>query len=138
MGQFNSKQYAFADIKVNIAGRTLVGFQGIKYTVKREKETIYGQGSKPLSIQSGNVSIEGELTILQSELESLVAAAKLAGTDVLDLVFDIPIVYGEGNKAVRDVVLGAEFMEFEKGMMQGDKYKPIALKFMALDVEYGK
>lgn len=71
MALVNGRQYSYADITVVMGGRDVIALRGIKYTSKQEKEVLYGKGNKPLSIQKGNISYEGEITVLQSELETL-------------------------------------------------------------------
>lgn len=136
---FNSKQFAFADTKVVLLGRTLEGFQGVKYKVKKEKSRVYGQGSKAMSIQSGNEAIDGELMLLQSELEALRMAVKAANprAKITDISMDIVVTYGDGITAVTDVIRSVEFEEYEKGMKQNDKNMEVSLKFIALDVDEG-
>ena len=65
MPAFSTKQYAFADIRVVLLGRDVVGLQGISYSVKVDKEAVYGRGSDPLSIQSGNKEYKGTIMLLQ-------------------------------------------------------------------------
>ena len=136
---FNSKQYSWSDVRVLVAGKTLIGVQGVKYTRKKEKEYVYGRGSTPLAIQDGNESFEGELSLLQSELELLVKAVRLKDPSLtlLDVSFDIVVSYTNGSVPVTDKVLGVEFSEYEKGMKQGDKFMEISLKFMALNIQEG-
>lgn len=136
---FNSKQYQFSDISVVVLGRTLQGFQGVKYSVKTEKEPVFGRGNRALSIQKGNETIEGELMLLQSEVEALRAAIKSVNPlyKLTDISFDIVVTYGDGLTSATDIILGAEFKEYEKGMEQGDKFMEISLKFLALDLKEG-
>ena len=73
---FNSRQYEFADVTLVLGGKDITGIRGIKYAEKQDKEVIYGKGNEPMSVQKGNKSYDGELTLLQSELESLVAVSR--------------------------------------------------------------
>lgn len=140
---FSTKQYEWSNTKINILGRTLVGVQGVSYKVTREKTPVYGRGNKPLAIQSGNKSFEGELMLLQSELELLRAAVKTINPlyDLTDISFDIVVSYerptAAGFERVTDVVIGAEFTEYEKGMEQTDTQMEISLPFVALDLQEG-
>lgn len=133
---FNSKQYAFSDIRVIILGRELEGFRGVSYKVSVEKEHLHGRGKKPLSIQSGNETIEGELTLLQSEVVGLTAAVKAVNpvAKLTDVSFDIVITYGEGSTSVTDILRSCEFTDYEKGMSNGDKNMEITMPFLALDL----
>lgn len=135
---FNSKQYQFSDIKVILLGRELEGFRGVKYKVSTDKEVLFGRGKKGLSIQSGNETIEGELMLLQSEVEALRAAVKAVNPlyKLTDVSFDIVVTYGDST-AVTDIIQGAEFTEYEKGMEQADKFMEVTLPFLALDVKEG-
>ena len=76
MAIINGRQYEFADLTLILGGRDVTGFRGIKYTEKQEKEVLYGKGNKPMSIQKGNFSYEGEISLTQSELETLKALAR--------------------------------------------------------------
>lgn len=133
---FNSDQYAWKDLSVVYLGRTITGVQGLKYKKKVEKEYVYGSGNKPRGIQTGNVSVDGTLMLLQSELELLQTAIKAidVDSDITDIALDIVATYGEGNLAKTDMVVGVNFTEFEKGMNQEDKFMKISLPFVAMDV----
>ena len=132
---FNSREYEWADLTFLLGGKDLTGFRGIKYTTKQEKELVYGKGNMPIAIQKGNKSIEGEITILQSELETM---RLQSGTkSILDLQLDGVVCYGNpanGDVLVTDVVQGIQFTEEPKELKQGDKFMEITLPFIALRV----
>ena len=115
----------------------MTGFRAISYTKSQEKEALYAKGNLPHSIQHGNKSYEGSVTLLQSELEALELAA---GGDALDASFDIVVSYGnplKGDTIQIDLIKGAELTEVPKGMSQGDKFAEIELPFIALEVKNG-
>ena len=132
---FNSREYEWADLTFLLGGKDLTGFRGIKYTIKQEKEVVYGKGNMPIAIQKGNKSIEGEITILQSELETM---RLQSGTkSILDLQLDGVVCYGNpanGDVLVTDVVQGIQFTDEPKELKQGDKFMEITLPFIALRV----
>lgn len=132
---FNSREYEWADLTFLLGGKDLTGFRGIKYTIKQDKEVVYGKGNMPIAIQKGNKSIEGEITILQSELETM---RLQSGTkSILDLQLDGVVCYGNpanGDVLVTDVVQGIQFTEEPKELKQGDKFMEITLPFIALRV----
>ncbi len=141
MAIINGRQYEFADISVVVGGRDVAGLRGIKYTSKQEKEVLYGKGNKPLSIQKGNISFEGELTITQSELETLMLLGKTSGkrTSVLGLNLNIVVCYGnptEGDVMMVDKLYGVQFTEESKELKQGDKNMEITLPFICTDIKY--
>lgn len=130
---FNSREYEWADVSLVVGGKLISGARGIKYSEKQEKELLYGKGNLPLSIQKGNISYEGELTVTQSELETMTASAK--GKSILNLQLDIIISYGNpsnGDMLVTDVLQGAQFTEDSKELKQGDKSMEISLPFIFL------
>lgn len=136
---FNSKQYSWANVEVAPFGVKMTGCRGIKYKKSQEKEPVYGAGDKPLSIQSGNQGVEGEITMLQSTYDAILDAAKAAygpNAGINDIEgFDIPVSYKPKVGPIRnDVVKFAEFTEAEKGMSQGDKFMEITVPFIALDI----
>ena len=132
---FNSREYEWADLTLLLGGKDLTGIRGIKYTIKQEKEVVYGKGNMPIAIQKGNKSIEGEITVLQSELETM---RLQSGTgSILDLQLDAVACYGNpanGDVLFTDVIQGIQFTEEPKELKQGDKFMEITLPFIALRV----
>jgi len=138
MSTFNSRQYEYNDLTLELNGRVITGFRGIKYTTKQEKEPLFGKGNQALSIQKGNISHEGEITILQSELETL---RLLGGGSVLGLSLDASVCYGNpanGDVLIIDKIRGLQFTEDGKEMKQGDKQMEITLPWIALRIENQK
>ena len=130
---FDSREYEFADLTFVLGGKDITGFRGIKYTSKQEKEAVYGKGNEPLKIQKGNRSYEGELTILQSELETLIANS--TDKSVLSLQLDAVVAYGNpsnGDVLITDVLQGIQFTDESKEFKQGDKFGEIKLPFIFL------
>lgn len=127
---FNSRQYEWSDITVLVGGKDITTLQAVEYKRSQEKEAIYGKGDMPVSIQRGNISHEGKVSMLQSEYETLRAAG---GGSVLNLQVDIVVSYGDPAKGVAmqtDTLMGCEFTEEQKSMSQGDKNQVIELPFV--------
>ncbi len=135
MGLFSSKQYAWADITIAYGGRILEGVTEVEYTTKKEKDFLYGRGSKPHKIVSGNYSYEGKIKIWQSELEAMTRDAK--DKDVLKLSFDLVVNYTpkDDGPVVTDILKGVEFTEVKKASQQGDKNMEIDMPIIFLDVK---
>lgn len=130
---FNSREYEWSDVNVVAAGRPLTGIRGVKYSSKQDKEALHAKGNKPHSIQRGNKTYDGELTVTQSEYEALRAAG---GGDILDISIDIVVAYGnpsKGDVITTDLLMGAEFTEDNTEWKQGDKYQEKSLPFIFLD-----
>lgn len=136
MTVINGRQYEFGDLTLYLGGRDVTGFRGIKYASKQEKEVLYGKGNRGLSIQKGNISHEGEISLAQSELETLKA---LGGGSVLNLNLNAVVVYGnpsKGDVMITDKLFGMQFTEESKEVKQGDKFMEVTLPFVCLDIEY--
>jgi hypothetical protein len=131
----NARQYEFSDLTLLLGNRDITGFRGIKYTEKIEREAVYGKGRNPHHIQSGNISVEGEIFMLQSELETLIKAGK---GSILSLAFDACISYGNpsnGDALITDYIYGIRFTESPKELKQGDKFMDVKIPFIALRVK---
>lgn len=131
---FNSRQYEWADLTLVLGGRDLTGIRGIKYTEKAEKEPLFAKGRHAHSIQAGNVTVEGEITVLQSEL---LALERAGNGSILGLNLDAIAAYGNpslGDAMVTDRIVGISFTEAPKELKQGDKNMEITLPFVALRI----
>lgn len=135
--RFSSREYEYCDIRVIFGGRDIAGLRGIEYTIKQEKELLYGRGCKPHSVQRGNKDYGGTLTVLQSEVETIELST---GGDILDVQVDLMVTYGnpsQGDVMQVDYLKGVEVTEVTKGMKQGDKFSEHALPFLCLDIIRG-
>lgn len=129
----NTREYEWSDVTVVMAGRPVTGLRGVKYTAKQEKEALHAAGNKPVSIQRGNKTYEGEVTLLQSEYEAL---SRASGGDILDASLDIIASYGNpshGDVITTDILVGVEFTEDNTEWKQGDKFQEKTLPFIFLD-----
>ncbi len=136
---FNSGEYSYCDITVFMLGRPVIGLRGIKYKTAQEKEVIHASGNEPRGFGYGNKTYEGEITLLQSELQALERAAG-AGNDIVDIHnANITVAYvpKQGGAITTDIIEFIEFTESEKGMQQNDKFGEISLPFIALNIKKG-
>lgn len=130
---FDSREYEFADITLVLGGKDITGVRSVKYTVKQEKEPVYGKGNEPIKIQKKNKSYEGEFGVLQSELETLIANS-VSGS-ILDLQLDAVVCFGNpvnGDVLITDMLQGIQFTEETKEGKQGDPFLEIKLPFIFL------
>lgn len=132
---FNSREYEWADLTLILGGRDVTGIRAVKYAEKIEREPIYAKGRDAHSIQSGNSAVTGEVTMLQSEYEALVASGK---GSILSLSVDALVAYGNPlnlDAIIRDRIVGLRFSETSKEIKQGDKFMEITLPFVALRIQ---
>jgi hypothetical protein len=135
---FTTDEYAWADIKVVMLGRPVIGIRGVRYKVTRTKTNIYALGSKPVARTRGNKEFEGELVLLQSELEAI-QKGLAKGQDITDIKpFDIVVSYApnDGGQIVTDMMKAVEFLEVEKGMNQNDPNMELTLPVIIGDIQY--
>ena len=128
----NTREFEWADISLVVAGRDIKGFRGVKYSEKQEKEALYAKGNKAHCIQSGNIAYEGELTLTQSEYETLRLAM---GGSILSGSLSMVVAYGnpsKGDVMVTDALSGCEFTEDATEWKQGDKFQEKSLPFVFL------
>ena len=128
----NTREFEWADISLVVAGRDIKGFRGVKYSEKQEKEALYAKGNKAHCIQSGNIAYEGELTLTQSEYETLRLAM---GGSILSGSLSMVVAYGnpsKGDVMVTDALSGCEFTEDSTEWKQGDKFQEKSLPFVFL------
>ena len=131
----NTREYEWSDVSVVLAGRLVTGLRGVKYSAKQEKELLHAKGNKPHSIQRGNKTYDGEITLLQSEYEALKQAS---GGDILDSSVDIVAAYGNptaGDVVTTDVLIGVEFTEDNTEWKQGDKFQEKTLPFIFINLK---
>lgn len=129
----NTREYEWSDITVVMAGRNVTGLRAVKYSSKQEKELLHAKGNKPVGIQRGNKTYDGEIGLLQSEYEAL---RKASGGDILDISFDLVVAYGNpnhGDVITTDLLVGCEFTEDNTEWKQGDKYQEKTLPFIYVD-----
>ena len=131
---FDTREYEWSDITLIVAGRDVKGFRGVKYTEKQEKEALYAKGNKAHSIQRGNISYEGELTMTQSEYELL--RMSMGGSILNGRVLQITVAYGnpsKGDLMITDTLLHVEFTEDSTEWKQGDKFQKKSLPIIFMD-----
>jgi len=132
---FNSSEYSWSDLSIAFCGRIIEGVTELEYTEKQEKDKLYGRGNKPHKILRGNKDYEGKITLWQSEVEAMIAAAP--DKDILKLNFEIVSTYipHDGGQTVTDICTSVEVTELKKGFKQGDKNMLIELPIVFLDIK---
>ncbi len=132
----NTEEYAWADIKVRMFGRDVIGIRAVKYGSKWDKTPGYAQGNMPRFMERKNKSFTAEIKLLQSELEAIITSG---GGDPVNIPpFDIVIAYvpDQGLPVVTDVIKNAEFADFDKDSKQGDGSMEITMGIVPLFIQY--
>lgn len=137
---FSTKECAWAQTKVKILGRTLVGIEAFEFDDPIEKEHIFGAGSKPIDIQEGNEAPTGSIDILKYELDLLTDAAIKAGyASISKVPHEAITITCTFKKLDTDTprtttAFGVAFKGQKIGFKQNDKSMTITLSFLAMDI----
>lgn len=134
----NGVQYAWGDIEIYLFGQPVRGLLGIDYKSKKTKTPLFASGRDAHAIQHGKRENDGTLTVLQSEIIALNAAARAKGyNDLLDVDFDIMVKYAsERGVLTIDKICNASITDLSMAMKEGDVNMSIALPFVCLRVKY--
>lgn len=134
MSTYNSKQYNWDDYTIVYGSRIIEGVTGNEWTIKQEKDLLYGRGNKPHQIIRGNKSGEGKVKLWQSEVERMIADAP--NNDIFNLRFNITeaFVPKDGGQTVINIIKDVEITEMPRSFNQGDKNQIIELPYIFLDV----
>ena len=135
---FSTDECAWAQTSLKLLGRTIIGLQGFKFKKGVEKEHIYGAGSDPIDINSGNRKPEGSIDVLKYELDLLNEAAQAAGyddiTEVPHTAISITCAFKKTPTSTINTIesSGVAFSEWEIGMEQNAKMTKVSLPFLAM------
>ncbi len=133
----NGFEYSYEDISITFANKLMVGFNAVKYSVKKEHKNVYGRGAKPVAMGRGKKDFAGSITLNQSELEAIQAQLP-AGKDLTDLApFKVIVSYApEGGVITTDALLFCRIGDYEKGMKHGDGNMEIEFPLVIGDINY--
>ena len=131
----DSRNFSWSEVEIRVAGLLLTAVQGITFNNKREFEYLYGKGSAPLAIKSGNESTDGSVTMLQGDLEALKDKAPNGDLTQLRNV-DIQAAFRNLEGAmVRYSLTGVQFTENQIEINQNDKQVQVQVPLMALSLK---
>lgn len=131
---FDNREFPWSSVQIVADGESLTRARGVKFSIKRDKEYLFAKGDNPHEILAGNKTPEGELILLQSEVEKF--QRKLQDDqDLTDYpAFDVVIAFvpKRGQTAVTYTLKGVEFTEDNREHKQNDKSMEITLPIMFL------
>ncbi len=138
---FDSSEYAWSDVKLELGGRIVTGITGVKYGVRRTVTKLYAAGDEPFAKNKGNKDYVGEVKVRQSELEALIKSAQEGGfNDPTDVTFDIVVTYAKDvtDLIVTDILENCDITEFDKELNQNDPGMEITLPLDIGKIKFGK
>lgn len=106
----NGESYSWANIVLNLFGRSIEGVSAISYKRKQDKQNNYGRGNKPVSRGRGKVEFEASITLENKEVEAILALLP-PGKSLLDIKpFPIVVSFSGDGVALRTHTL--QYCEF--------------------------
>ncbi|MGA0556535.1 hypothetical protein ACO2Q8_07790 [Larkinella sp. VNQ87] len=132
--QMDTRLYAWSETEIRVAGNMVVGVVNCQWKADQEKEEIYGKGTEPLAIKSGNSKYSGTLTLLQNELEKLLDQFSDANGNVNFIPpFEVQISFAnDRDQIVTYKLAGCQFNSQEMNAEQNMKKMEVPLPFMYL------
>lgn len=132
----NGVRPAWANMKVNILGRTVTGIVKVSFASARKKENQYGAGDQVDHRGYGNREPEFSITLYKYEVEAILALLA-PGQDLTDIApFDIPIQWlVNGNPQIQKVIIkDIEFTKQSIDTSQGDTKIEVPLECICSQV----
>jgi len=131
----DSYEYGWVDLTINRDGNILGGARGVSFKVTQAKENIKGKGSKPYRRGRADEEYEGELTILHSELISMLQQNKgMSPTSIKPFDMTLALANDVGSEIVIYILKFVEFTECEMSLSQGDVYTEVTLPIIIGDI----
>lgn len=115
----NGIGYSWASIAVTILGRLLIGIRAIDYKDSQAIEGTYGAGSQPIEIGYGNITSEGNITLLGYELDALERIAPNGRIQEIP-PFDIIVTWRAGTQIKTHRLVNCVFKDNGRSNSQGD------------------
>jgi len=123
---FDSAEFSWNDVRIFMLGKEVTGAQRIRFGSSQQKGLVYAKGKLPRSIQRGNVSYTGEITLLQSEVAAirteLIAAGKTGFLWELTNFVVVVDYQQEGSLERETYKLTCQFTDHMRGMDQGQLF----------------
>jgi len=132
----NSKECEWADVELFTNGVLIGKCRAVDYGRRVEKEHLHAAGREAVSIQQGNETYSGTVTLLKNAVDALDRAARLAGgKDLLDAEFLLVVNYRPfGQRLIStDTLEGCQFTENVRAIVQNAKFMEISLPFLYMN-----
>lgn len=105
----NNKSFSWSSVRAVIFGRSIVGFDEINYSDKKDAKGVYGKGDEPYDSLTANYEASGDISLHMGEVVGLQRAIP-PGIRLQDIdPFDIVVSYNEGGFLVTDILRGCRF-----------------------------
>lgn len=117
----NGELYSWANIRVNLLGRNLVGIKGIEYDDADEIKGVKGRGSKDIGYVQGNYQASAKIILEMSEVEALNKALPRGMRMQQIKPFDITVVFkNDDQQLVTHVLKNCKVMKQNRSGKAGE------------------
>ena len=133
----NGTRHSWADIKVNMLGRTVSGISAVSYEDKQEKVNNYGAGVNPVSRGIGKYEASAKITLHAYEVDAIQRA--IPGQRLQDIgSFDITVVYMPvgSDTLVTHTIRNCEFTSNKRDVKQGDTVIEVEFDLIVSHIEW--
>lgn len=137
MISINRTQYAWSSLSFEVLGKTVVGIKAIKYLDEQEMENVYGAGNYPVGQAIGAVSYEGSLTLLQAEVQELVALVPTGRIQDIP-AFDITVAFVAGTRRHKHILRSCKFKSNGVDSSQGDMEIEVEIPLLIGFIQFGE
>jgi hypothetical protein len=115
----NGVGYSWASIKVTVLGRMVIGIRAIDYKDSQAIEGTYGAGNQAIEVGFGNITNEGNITLLGYELDALELLAPNGRIQEIP-PFDIIVSWNAGTSVKVHRLENCIFKDNGRSNSQGD------------------
>ncbi len=115
----NNQAFPWSAIRVNLFGRSVVGFDAINYRDKMDAKPVKGRGDIPYDSVIGDYEANGSVSLHMGEVvaiqRSLPPGVRIQQIDP----FDIVVTYRQNGFLVKDILRGCRFLVNERDSKAG-------------------
>ena len=130
------KLTGWADISVELLGRTLVGITSVKYDEDVAIDAEHGAGKMPVGYSEGNYNASASITFYKDELIALQKSLP-PGTRIQDIpAFPLPIVYLYNGATYTDVLQNVKFKNNGVDATQGEGKIEITIDIFITHIDW--
>jgi len=134
----NGTRHSWADVKINILGRTVSGITAVSYEDKQDKQNNYGAGAFPVSRGRGKYEATSKVTLHAYEVEAIVKALgigkRIQDVPPFDMIISFLPVGSDG--LVTHVIRNCEFTNNKRDIKQGDTVIEVELELITSHIEW--
>lgn len=131
------RAFDWAQVKINLLGRTLVGVTGIKYKETANIANNYGAGGRPVTRGYGRREIEASVTLDMHEWQAIVDLLPPGSTLVDVPGFDVVVMFDHPEKGpVTHLLQSCMFAETGVEIAEGDTKTEMEIPLACLGIVF--